>query len=75
MGVSATPSGIAARLAYLRGLPATAGIVSVYLNTQWSDEHQRERTRVFLSGELRAAGRRERRRPTTSTGSSARHGP
>ena len=29
--------------------------MSVYLNTQWSDEHQRERTRVFLSRELRAA--------------------
>jgi len=30
--------------------------VSVYLNTRWSDEHQRDRTRVFLTGELRRAG-------------------
>jgi peptide subunit release factor 1 (eRF1) len=29
--------------------------VSVYLNTHWSDEHQRDRTRVFLSRELRRA--------------------
>lgn len=55
MDVSATPSEIAARLAHLCRLPATPGIVSVYLNTQWSDEHQRERTRVFLTRELRAA--------------------
>lgn len=55
MDVVATSSEIAGRLAHLRRLPATAGIVSVYLNTRWSDEHQRERARVFLARELRAA--------------------
>ncbi len=39
------------RLASLRG----PGIVSVYLNTRWADEHQRDRTRVFLTRELRRA--------------------
>jgi peptide subunit release factor 1 (eRF1) len=29
--------------------------VSVYLNTRWTDEHQRERTRLFLKGELHRA--------------------
>jgi peptide subunit release factor 1 (eRF1) len=40
----------------LRSVPATRpGVLSVYLNTQWSDEHQRDRTRVFLTRELRRA--------------------
>jgi peptide subunit release factor 1 (eRF1) len=30
-------------------------VVSVYLNIRWSDEHQRERVRVFLSREIQAA--------------------
>ncbi len=30
-------------------------VVSVYLNTRWSDEHQRERVRVFLKNEIRRA--------------------
>lgn len=30
-------------------------VVSVYLNTDWRDEHQRERTRVFLRREVRSA--------------------
>jgi peptide subunit release factor 1 (eRF1) len=34
---------------------ATGPVVSVYLNTRWTDEHQRERTRLFLKGELRRA--------------------
>lgn len=47
---------IAAQLARLERLPAARpGVVSVYLNTRWSDEHQRDRTRVFLTGELRRA--------------------
>lgn len=29
--------------------------MSVYLNTRWSDEHQRDRTRTFLTHELRRA--------------------
>lgn len=54
--VTASPREIAARLARLQGLPETrSGIVSVYLNTRWSDEHQRDRVRVFLTGELRRA--------------------
>jgi peptide subunit release factor 1 (eRF1) len=47
-------------VARLERLPAARpGVVSVYLNTRWSDEHQRDRTRVFLTHELqraRAAG-------------------
>ena len=46
---------IATRLAQLRVLPVQPGVVSVYLNTRWSDEHQRGRTRVFLTGEVRRA--------------------
>jgi peptide subunit release factor 1 (eRF1) len=34
---------------------ATAPVVSVYLNTRWDDEHQRERVRIFLKNELRRA--------------------
>ncbi|MCL6641442.1 MAG: host attachment protein, partial [Candidatus Rokubacteria bacterium] len=33
----------------------TPPVVSVYLDTAWSDEHQRDRTRVFLTRELRRA--------------------
>ena len=35
--------------------PSTGAVVSVYLDTRWADEHQRERTRVFLKGELQRA--------------------
>jgi peptide subunit release factor 1 (eRF1) len=42
-----------ARLGKLKA--SGAPVVSVYLNTRWADEHQRERTRVFLRGELRRA--------------------
>jgi peptide subunit release factor 1 (eRF1) len=34
---------------------APSPVVSVYLNTHWRDEHQRERARVFLKNELRRA--------------------
>ncbi|MBI2467738.1 MAG: host attachment protein [Candidatus Rokubacteria bacterium] len=34
---------------------AASPVVSVYLNTRWRDEHQRERVRVFLKNELRRA--------------------
>jgi hypothetical protein len=40
-----------AELARLGGAP----ILSVYLNTHWSDEHQRERVRAFLKRELKHA--------------------
>jgi len=58
--VTASLDDIAKRLAELQQRPAAhPGVVSVYLNTRWSDEHQRDRTRVFLTRELqraRAAG-------------------
>lgn len=55
--VVASAQEIAARVARLRHLRATRPeIVSVYLDTHWADEHQRDRTRVFLNRELRRAG-------------------
>jgi peptide subunit release factor 1 (eRF1) len=44
-----------AALARLRGAGRHPGIVSVYLNTRWADEHQRDRTRLFLAHELARA--------------------
>lgn len=41
------------RIARLARLHAPDGVVSVYLNTRWSDEHQRDRTRVFVREEVR----------------------
>lgn len=41
-------------LAKLRGTRETP-VVSVYLNTRWGDEHQRDRVRVFLKNEIRKA--------------------
>jgi len=35
--------------------PVATPVVSVYLNTRWVDEHQRERVRVFLKQRLREA--------------------
>jgi hypothetical protein len=40
-------------LAKIRG--TATPVVSVYLNTHWRDEHQRERVRVFLKNEIREA--------------------
>jgi peptide subunit release factor 1 (eRF1) len=58
--VTLSPREMTARIARLRSLHTNRPeIVSVYLNTEWSDEHQRDRTRVFLRRELtraRAAG-------------------
>src|SRR5262245_5688301 len=34
---------------------ATSPVVSLYLNTHWADEHQRERARVFLKNALSGA--------------------
>lgn len=43
-------------LAALSRLPAASSpVVSVYLDTRWTDEHQRERVRVFVAGEVRRA--------------------
>jgi len=54
--VAASHDDVSALLARLERLPAThPGVVSVYMNTRWSDEHQRDRTRVFLTRELRRA--------------------
>lgn len=36
---------------------APTPVVSVYLNTRWADEHQRERVRVFLKNAIREARR------------------
>ncbi len=36
---------------------ASSPVLSVYLNTRWADEHQRERVRVFLKNEIRKARR------------------
>jgi len=43
------------RLAQLAKLKATGPVISVYLNTRWTDEHQRERVRIFLKTELKRA--------------------
>lgn len=37
--------------------PAPTPVVSVYLNTHWADEQQRERVRIFLKNELTEARR------------------
>jgi len=41
------------KLARITG--AAAPVVSVYLNTRWGDEQQRDRVRVFLKNEIRKA--------------------
>lgn len=47
-----------ARIAELAKIMRTAApVVSVYLNTRWADEQQRERVRVFLKNEIRKASR------------------
>ncbi len=47
---------VQARLTELAKLPpAGRPVVSVYLNTRWTDEEQRERVRIFLKNRLRAA--------------------
>ena len=48
-----------ARLAGLARISrAPTPVVSVYLNTRWADEHQRDRARVFLKNEVGTAGDR-----------------
>lgn len=44
-----------ARVTELAKLKSETPVVSVYLNTRWADEQQRERVRVFLKAELRRA--------------------
>jgi peptide subunit release factor 1 (eRF1) len=49
---------IAERLkALARVKPAGAAVVSLYLNTRWADEQQRDRARVFVKNELRRVRR------------------
>jgi hypothetical protein len=53
---AATPIDVAAKLQELaRAKPGPAPVISVYLDTRWSDEHQRDRVRVFLKNEIRKA--------------------
>ena len=45
-----------ARLAVLAKIGKTeTPVVSVYLDTRWSDEHQRDRVRIFLKNEIAKA--------------------
>lgn len=58
MIASATPASADVRqrldeLARRRG--GGAAVLSVYLDTRWADEHQRERARIFLKGALAGA--------------------
>jgi peptide subunit release factor 1 (eRF1) len=51
-----TPIDVASKLRQLATTTAgTAAVVSVYLDTRWSDEHSRDRVRVFLKNETRKA--------------------
>jgi peptide subunit release factor 1 (eRF1) len=50
------PEALAARVVELAKLTATESpVISVYLDTRWRDEHQRDRVRVFLKNHLREA--------------------
>jgi hypothetical protein len=52
----ATVESVAVKLQELaRTEPGLAPVVSVYLDTGWTDEHQRERVRIFLKEEVRKA--------------------
>ena len=51
-----TSTNVAARLHELaRTEPGLIPVVSVYLDTRWTDEHQRERVRVFVKEQARKA--------------------
>jgi hypothetical protein len=51
-----TSANVTARLLELaRTEPGLTPVVSVYLDTRWTDEHQRERVRLFLKEETRKA--------------------
>lgn len=53
-GTTATPIDVVGKLHELaRAKPVP--VISVYLDTRWSDEHQRNRVRVFLKNEIRKA--------------------
>jgi peptide subunit release factor 1 (eRF1) len=51
-----TANDVIAKLTELARLaPARQPVISVYLDTRWTDEHQRDRVRVFLENERRKA--------------------
>jgi peptide subunit release factor 1 (eRF1) len=55
---------VQARLAELAKLPPSPRpVLSVYLNTRWTDEAQRERVRIFLKNRLREARAIDAERP------------
>src|SRR3989454_3691203 len=56
MTASLSHADLAARLRMLARLaPTESPVVSVYLDTRWADEQQRERSRVLLRNEIRKA--------------------
>ena len=56
-----------ARLTELGKIDRAPGpVVSVYLNTRWADEHQRNRVRIFLKNQLTEARRAPGPRPATA---------
>jgi peptide subunit release factor 1 (eRF1) len=53
---ASTTLDVAAKLQELaRRTPGHVPVISVYLDTRWTDEHQRERVRVFVKNETRKA--------------------
>jgi peptide subunit release factor 1 (eRF1) len=50
------------RITRLAKLHVPTGVVSVYLNTRWADEHQRDRTRLFVREEVQRARHARARR-------------
>jgi peptide subunit release factor 1 (eRF1) len=56
--MTGNPMSLSTRLTELAKMAkAPTPVVSVYLNTRWTDEHQRDRVRVFLKNELGTARR------------------
>jgi peptide subunit release factor 1 (eRF1) len=56
-----------ARLTKLGKIDQAPGpVVSVYLNTRWADEHQRNRVRIFLKNQLAEARRAPGPRPASA---------
>ena len=54
--ISETPIDVVGKLRELAATtPGPTPVVSVYLDTRWFDEHQRDRVRVFLKNEIRKA--------------------
>jgi peptide subunit release factor 1 (eRF1) len=53
---SGSPGDVAGKLRELAARePGPVPAISAYLDTRWSDEHQRDRVRVFLKNEIRKA--------------------